>query len=527
MARFKSGIVVSAHPLASKIGVNILRKGGNAVDAAVATVLGLGVVAPAFCGIGGGGFALIWLAQEEKALFVDYRERAPHAAKEDMFQLSSSGKVVRDENSVGYKAVGVPGAIAGHSLMLEKFGRMNFREVYEPAISHAQKGFEITRALAYAWKQNASKLGQFESSSAAYMRNGKPYREGNKLTPKDLAKSYSAIAHNGPGEFYNGKIARQITEDMAAHEGLVSVKDLENYKPTIREPIRGSYKELEVISAPPPSSGGPIILQTLNMLENYPLKDYGHNSTRALHIISETLGRGFINCRAHVCDPDFTTVQLDKLVSKDFANALASSIRLDTASLPLGPANLPSMSSSSTSHLVTIDSEHNVVSMTESVECYFGSGVVVPGTGIILNDTIHDFDPNPNQPNSVEPWKVPMSSMSPTIVLKNGKPIMALGSAGATRIVSSTLQAFLNIAEFGIPIKDAVAAPRLHIQKNQIQLENGITRKSAANLRRMGHEVTAKRGGMYFGGVHAAIINPDNTLEGAPDPRRDGSAMGT
>ncbi len=228
-----------------------------------------------------------------------------------------------------------------------------------------------------------------------------------------------------------------------------------------------------------------------------------------------------------MCDPDFTTVQLDKLVSKDFANTLASSIRLDTASLPLGPANLPSMSSSSTSHLVTIDSEHNVVSMTESVECYFGSGVVVPGTGIILNDTIHDFDPNPNQPNSVEPWKVPMSSMSPTIVLKNGTPIMALGSAGATRIVSSTLQAFLNIAEFGIPIKDAVAAPRLHIQKNQIQLENGITRKSAANLRRMGHEVTAKRGGMYFGGVHAAIINPDNTLEGAPDPRRDGSAMGT
>ncbi len=237
--------------------MNILRKGGNAVDAAVATVLGLGVVAPAFCGIGGGGFALIWLAQEEKALFVDYRERAPHAAKEDMFQLSSSGKVVRDENSVGYKAVGVPGAIAGHSLMLEKFGRMNFREVYEPAISHAQKGFEITRALAYAWKQNASKLGQFESSSAAYMRNGKPYREGNKLTPKDLAKSYSAIAHNGPGEFYNGKIARQITEDMAAHEGLVSVKDLENYKPTIREPIRGSYKELEVISAPPLAQAGP------------------------------------------------------------------------------------------------------------------------------------------------------------------------------------------------------------------------------------------------------------------------------
>ncbi len=526
MVRFKSGIVVSAHPLASKIGVNILRKGGNAVDAAVATVLGLGVVAPAFCGIGGGGFALIWLAREEKALFVDYRERAPHAAKEDMFQLSSSGKVLRYENSVGYKAVGVPGAIAGHSLMLEKFGRMNFRDVYEPAISHARKGFKISSALAYAWKQNASKLEQFKSSSAAYMRKGRPYREGDKLTPKDLAESYSAIADNGPSEFYNGKIAKRITEDMAAHEGLVSDNDLEDYRPTIREPLRGSYKELEIISAPPPSSGGPIILQTLNMLENYPLKDYGHNSTRALHIISETLGRGFINCRAHVCDPDFTQVQLGNLVSKDFSNTLASSIRLDNASLPLGPANLPSMSSSSTSHLVAIDGDHNVVSMTESVECYFGSGVVIPGTGIILNDTMHDFDPNPNQPNSVAPWKIPMSSMSPTIILNNGTPTMALGSAGATRIVSSTLQTFLNVAELGMPIKDAVAAPRLHIQQNQIQLESGITRLSAGNLRRMGHEVSVKRGGMYFGGVHAAVINPDNTLEGAPDPRRDGSAMG-
>ncbi len=526
MPQFKSGIVVAAHPLAARIGMNILRKGGNAVDAAVATALGLGVAAPAFCGVGGGGFALIWLAREGKALFVDYRERAPHAAKYDMFQVTSTGKVFRDENSVGYKAVAVPGAIAGHSLMLEQYGRMSLRDVLQQSISYARKGFQVTKALAYAWIQSASKLKRFKSSSAVYLRKGRPYREGDKITLRDLAKSYFAMARNGPSEFYSGRIAKRITDDMASHGGLVSNKDLESYKPTIREPVRGSYKGLEVISAPPPSSGGPIIVQTLNMLENYPLSSYGHNSVQAIHVISEALGRGYINCRAHVCDPDFSRTRFDNLISKDFAKTLASTIKLDTASIPIGAGNLPSMPTSSTSHLVAIDSEHNVVSMTESVECYFGSGVVVPDTGIILNDTMHDFDPNPNQPNSVAPWKIPMSSMSPTIILKNGTPVIAVGSAGATRIISSALQAILNFFEFGKPIKDAVAAPRLHIHQNQIQLESGVARQSAASLRRMGHEVKTKRAGMYFGGVHAAILNQNNTLEGASDPRRDGSTLG-
>jgi gamma-glutamyltranspeptidase/glutathione hydrolase len=528
LPQFKSGIVVSAHPLATKIGVGILRKGGNAVDAAVGTALGLGVGAPAFSGIGGGGFALIWLAREGKAVFVDYRERAPHAAKEDMFRVTNSGKVVRDENSVGYRAVAVPGAIAGHSLMLEKYGRMKLREVIAPCVSAARKGLLVTKALAYAWKQSATKLKRFKKSSAIYLKRGEAYREGDKLILTELAESYSAIAHEGASEFYSGQIAKRIVETMESNGGLLSRQDLESFKPTIREPIHGSYKGFEVISAPPPSSGGAIIQQTLNMLEDYPTQDYGHNSAQALHVIAETLGRGFVNCRAQVGDPDFSKAPIPKLLSKDFASILASTIRPARASLPDGPAELASAPTSSTSHLVAIDSEHNIVSLTESVECYFGSGIVVPGTGIVMNDTMHDFDPRPNQPNSVASWKIPMSSMSPTIILKNGTPFMAVGSAGATRIVSSTLQTILNVLDFGMTVKDAVAAPRIHVHKNQVQLESSVGQDSAASLREMGYDVRVKQAAarMYFGGVHAAIIDPDNTLEGGSDPRRNGLALG-
>lgn len=526
MPQFKSGIVVSAHPLATRIGVSILRKGGNAVDASVAASLGLGVGAPAFSGIGGGGFALIWLAREEKALFVDYRERAPHAAKMDMFRVTSSGKVVQNENSVGYKAVAVPGAIAGHSLMLEKYGRMKFGEVITPAISHAREGVQVTKALAYAWKQSASKLKRFKPSSAIYLKKGRPYREGDGIILRDLAKTYSAIARDGPSEFYGGSIGRQITREMESHEGLLSQDDLERYQPTIREPVHGSYKNLEVISAPPPSSGGSIIIQTLNMLENYPIKSYGHNSVQALRTIAETLARGYTNCRAHVCDPDFSRAPMKALISKEFAKTLTSTIRAGNASLPLRPVDFSSMPTSSTSHLVVVDSEHNVVSMTESIECYFGSGLVVPDTGILLNDTMHDFDTNSNQPNSVAPWKIPMSSMSPSIILKDGRPFMVVGGAGATRIVSSTLQVILNVLEFGMNPKDALASPRMHINKNQVELEGTVPRECATSLRKMGYRVAVKDADLYFGGVQVAMLRASNALEGAADPRRDGTALG-
>jgi gamma-glutamyltranspeptidase/glutathione hydrolase len=507
-----------------------LKRGGNAIDAAVATAQTLGVAAPAFSGIGGGGFALIWVAKEERPVFIDYRERAPSSASEDLFRVMDSGKVLRDENSVGYKAVAVPATLAGHALMLEKYGTMSLKEVMGPAISCARRGIQVGRTLAYAWDQSISKLKRFKGSRSTYLRQGHAYRQEEKLAPTDLKKSLVAVATNGHREFYDGTIAKHICDDIASNGGLITHGDLERYAPTFRDPVRGTYKEFEVISAPPPSAGGAIILQALNILEAYQLKSYGNNSTQSLHLLSEALAQGNMNCRTRICDPDTSNIPTNILISKDFARHVGAGINPTAASFPSEPVDFPSMPASNTTHLVAADSEGNIVSMTESVECYFGSGITVPGTGIILNDTMHDFEPRPKMANSVGPWKTPMSNMSPTIVLREGRPIMALGSAGGPRIVSSALQVLLNVIEFGMHVKDAVAAPRIHIQGEQVQLESSIRHATVAGLRKMGHKVEVRRRkdkydpGLYFGGVHAAHFTAE-AISGGADPRRDGLAV--
>lgn len=530
MSRFKHGIVVAAHPLAARAGVSILKKGGNAVDAAAATALALGTVTPAFCGIGGGGFGLIWLASEERAIFVDFRERAPLASKEDMFRVSRTGKVFRNENSIGYRSVAVPGSVAGHSLMIEKYGRLRLRDALEPAAQYARKGFEISRTMAYVWRRSVSKLRPFRGSRTIYLKKGGPFREGDKIRLRDLANSLRAIARHGPDEFYNGRISKTVCEDMASNDGLLSPTDLERYTPTIRDPMRDTYRDYEVISAPPPSSGGAIILQTLNMLECHSLKNFLHNSPQALHLISEALMRSCSSIRPRICDPDFSQIPMSQLVSKDLARKAAASVMPDSASNSIESSDTRSADASNTSHLTVIDAQGNVVALTESVECYFGSGVVVPGTGILLNDTMHDFEASPGRLNSVGPWKVPMSSMCPTLVMKDGRPFMAVGSAGATRIVSSVLQTILNILEFDMSAESAVGAPRIHTQGSLIQVERGIDSGSVEKLKGMGHSVELKQPSsarLYFGGVHVAVARSEKgELEGGADPRRDGTALG-
>lgn len=523
MREFRSGIVVAAHPLAARVGVKVLRMGGNAVDAAVTTALALGSVAPAFSGIGGGGFALIWLAREGRSVFVDYRERAPLAAREGMFQVDSSGNVVGKSNSEGYLSIATPGAIAGHSLLLEKYGKLNLSETIQPAIEYARRGSTVGKALASAWKQSTAKLKRFKASKAMLLHRGKPYRAGERIRLKELANSLNAISKHGPSEFYTGRIANSICKEINANGGLLSPGDLEKFKPIEREPVHGTFKDFEVISAPPPSCGGTIILQTLNILEQHHLRELGHNSPQALNLIAEAMIRSNHSSREVVCDPDTSKINVHEMVSKQYATSLATG---------LGTTPWAEQPRSSTSHLVAIDSEHNVVSMTESVECYFGSGIVSGETGIILNDTMHDFEPRSGHPNSVASWKIPISSMSPTILLREGKPYMAVGAAGASRIISSTLQTILNVTEFGMSLQEAVAAPRIHTQSNLIQVEKGIPRNSTVALRKMGHMVESGRrdavwqAGLYFGGVHSALLNLDETLEGGPDPRRDGATEG-
>ena len=523
--------MVSANPLASRAGANILKKGGNAIDAAITTAHVLGVTAPAFSGVGGGGFALIWLAKERKSVFVDFREKAPLAAREDMYELTPSRKVRREENAVGYKAVAVPGAISGHATILEKYGTLRFGETFDQAIRIARQGFHVGRTLAFTWKKGTGKLRRFKESRTTFLKNGRPIGEGSSITFPLLAKTLSAISREGPEECYRGGLARKIVEDMRANRGLIAMGDLEEYKPIIREPLRGTYQDYEILSAPPPSCGGAIILESLNMLENFPLKNYGNRSTHALHILAEVLGRGNINCRSTISDPAFSNPPMERLISKAFAKEMASTIRPDISSLRPSSDTMPPMPSSNTTHLVAIDGERNIVSLTESLECYFGSGITVPGTGVLLNDTMHDFEPRPETTNSVAAGKIPTSSMSPTIVLKAGRPVLALGAAGGPRIVSATFEVLLNVIEYGLGLQDAVAEPRIHLNGSDVQLEEPL-RSAARELRKMGHSVEVKKRmgpgdtGLYFGGVHAAQIAEDDSLTGAADPRRDGFAAG-
>jgi gamma-glutamyltranspeptidase/glutathione hydrolase len=339
------------------------------------------------------------------------------------------------------------------------------------------------------------------------------------------------IGREGGEEFYKGAIARKLAKDMAANNGLITTEDLEEYQPTVREPLRGAYNEYEVISAPPPSAGGAIVLQSLNILERFPLKDYGNGSTKGLHILAETLMRSFISCGTRISDPSFSNPPIERLLSKAVARELASTISPDKASTQESLSSLPVMPASNTTHLVAVDPERNIVSLTESLECYFGSGVTVPSTGVMLNDTMHDFEPRPRAVNSVAPWKIPMSNMSPMIVLKEGRPTLALGAAGGPRIASATLQVLLNAIEYCMKLSDAVGTPRIHVKGARVQVEGTIRRGAANALRKMGHSVEVKRPGrddpgLYFGGVQAAQISDDKTLVGAPDPRRDGLAIG-
>jgi gamma-glutamyltranspeptidase / glutathione hydrolase len=528
---FKSGLVVSANCLASEAGAKVLKNGGNAVDAAITTAHVLGVSAPAFSGIGGGGFALVWRAREEKAVFIDFREKAPLAAKEDMFKFTPSGKVLRQENAIGYKSVAVPGTISGHALMLENYGTLRLSETLHQAERTAKYGFRVGRALGFSWKLSAGKLRRFAESRSTYLNRGRTYNEGDLVTLPSLARTIQKIAAEGADEFYQGSVARMIVHDMAENNGLIASRDLEDYEPTIREPIRGSYNDYEIISAPPPSAGGAIMLQSLNILANLPVTQYARTSAVGIHILAEALARGFMNCRATISDPAFSDPRTEMQISRTLARELASTVSTRVSSIPTEPREFPLMPASNTTHLVAIDAEHNVVSLTESVECYFGSGITVPGTGLVLNDTMHDFDPHRQTVNSVAPGKIPMSSMSPTVVLKEGRPILALGGAGGPRIVSSTFEVLLNVVEYGLELRDAVAAPRIHINGTRVQLEEPL-RPVANELRKIGHSVEVRKRvgkgdpGLYFGGVQAAQIREDNSLVGAPDPRRDGLAVG-
>jgi gamma-glutamyltranspeptidase/glutathione hydrolase len=532
-----NGMVVSSDSLATQVGVEILKKGGNAVDAAVAVGFALAVTYPQAGNIGGGGFMVIRMANGE-TVTIDFREKAPMKASENMF-LDGNGNFVPEKSQVGHLSVGVPGSVAGLLLALEKYGTMSRREVLEPAIELAEKGFIVNEGLANAFKNAFEHFKKFPSTMRYFSKNGQPYSAGDRLIQKDLAKVLKLIRDKGRDGFYKGKVADLIVEEMKRGGGLITYEDLENYQPVLRKPVVGNYRGYEIISMGPPSSGGVCLIELLNILENFDLKKYGFGSSYTIHYLVEAMKRVYADRAEYLGDPDFVQIPLDKLLSKEYAKELASEI--DTFYATPSSRIIRSVSPTSegvhTTHYSVVDRWGNVVAVTTTINSYFGSMVAVDGAGFFLNNEMDDFSAKPGAPNqfgllgskanSIQPGKRMLSSMTPTIVLKNGKPFLVLGSPGGSTIITSVLQVILNVVDFGMNIQEAVDSPRIHHQwyPDQIFFERrGLPRDVIENLERRGHKLVERAG--YQGEVQAILIDENGVKYGAVDPRGYGLAMG-
>jgi gamma-glutamyltranspeptidase/glutathione hydrolase len=526
----KNGMVAAAHPLAAQVGVEILKKGGNAVDAAVATAFALGVVEPNASGLGGGGFILVYNAKTKGVTAIDYREMAPLKATPDMYKLTPDGKVVDNENVVGHKAVAIPGTLAGLTLALKQHGTMSLKDVMAPAIRIAEEGYIVSKTLNGMMKDNFDKLTKYPAAAAIYLKGGLPYEVGDKLVLKDLAKSYRLIAEKGPDVFYKGEIADAIEKEMkASGKGLITKADLAAYKPAIRTPVRGTYRGHEIISMAPPSSGGTHVIEILNILEGYNMTQLGFQTPESLHIMAEAMKRAFADRAKYMADTDFVKVPIAGLISKKYADELRKGISMNAVGSKIPAGNpLPFVGSGGTSHLSAIDKQGNIVALTQTINYFFGSGVLVPGTGIMLNDEMDDFNPQPGTSNSVEPRKRPLSSMTPTIILKNGKPFLSVGSPGATRIISALTQIIVNVVDFRMNIQDAIEAARIHCMTGDIFMESRFPKEVQDSLTAKGHKLNIRGAvDLYFGGAQGVMIDPaSGMLYGAGDPRRDGVAIG-
>ncbi len=500
---------MSAHRLASEAGVQVLRRGGNAFDAAVATSLMLGVVEPAFSGIGGGGFALLHTASGED-LALDYRETAPLKASASMFSEGS------DENRVGPLAVATPGLLSGHAKILEMYGTMKFRDLARAAIDTAKSGFAaetVSRDLiAEGNAEVMEKIGRFETTSEVF---------AGKTSFPLLAKTLGGIAQFGPGDFYHGKIPAEIVRHLRGMGGILSQEDFERYAPRERKPVRGSYRGHETVSMPPPSAGGALLVHGLGVVEELGGLPVRGEAARVDFIAA--LIESMLKNKARFGDPEFVDVPLPSLLSKEAIMATAKELQ---ARLP-GDTHRPSHDIGSTTHFCVADRKGNAVAATETVECYYGSGVTVPGLGILLNDEMHDFDVAPERPNSVAPLKRPVSSMSPTILLKDGVPSLILGASGSERIISSVFQVITNVVERGMGLPDALAAPRLHPQREGLMLEPGLPDSDIKRLEDLGWvPKVGEKPRLFFGGVQAIFVDQGRgSVVGAADPRRRGEAV--
>lgn len=540
--RGKHAMVASQHQLASQIGVEILRKGGNAVDAAIAVGIALAVVYPEAGNIGGGGFMLIRRSNGE-AYAIDYREMAPAAATRDMY-VDKDGKLIRGEGSstIGYRASGVPGTLAGFDLAHKKYGsgKIRWSELVAPARKLAADGYILSHRLASLLFTYREHLAKYPDSNRIFLNGGKYLQEGQRFLQPELAETLARIEKVGAHEFYTGKTAQMIADDMKANKGLITLEDLRNYKAKERTPLRGTYRGHEIISMPPPSSGGIVMMQVLNMLEAYDVKQMGPNSSAKFHVYTEASRRAFADRAEYMADPDFAQVPASGLIGKTYAEKRRSTIDLKKASssADIRFGEPTAAEGNDTTHYTVVDKDGTVVSNTYTINDLYGSRVTIKGTGVLMNDEMDDFAAQPGKPNlfglvqgernKVEGGKRPLSSMTPTIVLKkDGSLWFALGARGGPRIISAVIQSVINVIDHGMNIQAAIDSPRVHHQwlPDELMYEpEGISPDTLNILSTYGHKFSPRPG--YIAQATGIMIGEEGVRLGAIDSRGDGEAIG-
>jgi gamma-glutamyltranspeptidase / glutathione hydrolase len=532
------GMVVAQEKIAARIGADLLRRGGNAVDAAVATGFAMAVTYPRAGNIGGGGFMVIHLKERGEDIAIDYRETAPAATTPQIF-LGPDGKPDIAKSRDSALGIGVPGTVAGLALALDKYGsgKFSLADVLRPAIDLARDGFVLTDDSADSLPESFPQLARWPSSAKIFARaDGTSLREGDRLTQTDLAATLSAISAQGPRGFYQGPVAEKLAKAIGEADGIMTTEDLKSYQPVIRVPIRGNYRGYDIVSMPQPSSGGVVLLEALNILEGFPLADMKQGSAPSLHVMIEAMKRAYADRARYLGDPAFIDAPISTLIAKDYAAKLRAGIDPDhaTAWSTVLPANLP-REGSNTTHFSVVDNAGNAVSNTYTLNFSYGVGLVAEGTGVLLNNELDDFTAAPGAANAYGlvgfeanlpgPGKRPLSSMTPTLVLKDGKPILVTGSPGGSRIISAVLQVIVDVLDYHMDVAAAVAAPRLHHQwlPDEVRVEHGFPEAVLAELRARGHRVVEPLGLTSTN----SIAVTETGLLGAPDPRsRGGEAAG-
>ncbi|MEM0954099.1 MAG: gamma-glutamyltransferase [Pseudomonadota bacterium] len=529
-----NGMVASPERLAAEVGLDILKRGGNAVDAAVATGFALAVTYPRAGNLGGGGFMLIHRQKDNKQTLIDYREKAPAGAHRDLF-LDEAGEVDRMREFFSHQSAGVPGSVAGMIYALEKYGSLPLAEVIKPAITLAEKGFPVSFALDSEIAAREERLKQNkEAARLFFQQDGSRTPVGDIFRQRDLAWTLKQIQRDGVDGFYKGKVADRIVADMEANAGLITHADLASYNVIEREPVRGTYRDYQIVATPPPSSGGTHIIQMLNIIEGYaPAQDWGHNSAAYLHHLAEAMKLAYADRSKYMGDPDYTPVPVSQLTDKAYAARLRQRIApaQATPSAAIAPGVSLPYESSDTTHYTVADSDGNIVSNTYTLNFSFGSHIAVPGTGMLLNNEMADFAAKPgvanafkliqSEANRIEGGKRPLSSMTPTMVFRDGKPWLATGSPGGSIIITAVLQTLLNAMEFDMNIASAAAAARVHHQwtPDRLLIERGISPDTRKLLESMGHNVESTRRTL---GRTQSIMLEDGFLYGASDTRRPG-----